>query len=390
MKKIPLNSLIFLVDVTSYQVVDRFQPHEFLSVELIKRSLMGNIDRPDLKDLLFTELERLIFLKLSLGQRVVVDAPEMKRDARVNMARAAVNKGHSVFYIVDDLNVRRDIARGDRVAEVIDLNQTPSEVVFALPDEGMFAELQRRGFSGVTVAADIHGVMNALRNAASWARSRNHFLYLLGDVLDYGLDTLEVVEEVYQMVVRGEAEAVMGNHERKIFRYLAQMKATGSSHMRLSHGNRVTIDRIESLSKFDQERWLSRFNALVHLMRNHRISDGFIFAHGAVSPEMWQYSGHRLPSELENMTLFGEVDDSVKRADNFPNRVYNWVDQLAPDQTAIVGHDIRSDFKPLEQVGKLGGKAIFLDTGCGKGGHLSTLDIRFGPKGPRIENFNVH
>jgi hypothetical protein len=390
MKKIPLNSLVFLIDVTPEQVQDRFSAHEFVSLDDISQSLVGDDERPDIRALLGSELERRVSLKLALGQRVVVDAPDMRRDTRVNLARTAANRGHSVFYIVDDLSIRRDLVRGDRLAEVVDLNHSKAEVIQPIPDTNFFGHIQSRGYHGVTVVADIHGMINPLRNAVSWARGRNHFLLLLGDLIDYGIDTLEVVEEVYQLVTRGEAEVLMGNHERKIFKYLTQIEQKGSSHVKLSEGNRVTINRIECLSKFDHERWVSRFKALVNMMRNHRVANNFIFAHGAVLPEMWNMTGSRLPNEFESVTLFGEVDESQKRSDGFPNRVYNWVDLLKPNQTAIVGHDIRSDFKPLVQDNANGGQAIFLDTGCGKGGHLSTLDIRFSGTTAKVENFNVH
>jgi hypothetical protein len=63
---------------------------------------------------------------------------------------------------------------------------------------------------------------------------------------------------------------------------------------------------------------------------------------------------------------------------------------LTADQIAIVGHDIRSTFDPLTQVGLLGGTAIFMDTGCSKGGHLSTVDIRFTDTTAKVGNFNLH
>jgi hypothetical protein len=273
---------------------------------------------------------------------------------------------------------------------VVDLIESKAEIVIPLPDENFFANIKSRGYSGITVVADIHGMMNPLRNAISWAKSRNHFLLILGDLVDYGKDTLEVMDEAYQLVTRGDAEVLVGNHERKIFKYLTQIERSGTSNVRLSEGNRVTVNRLESLSRFDYMRWTSKFKALVNMMRNHRVSGDFIFAHGAVLPEMWNATDSRLPPYLEDVALFGQVNDMTKRSDGVPNRVYNWVELLKQNQVAIVGHDVRSDFKPFEQINKNGGKAIFLDTGCGKGGHLSTLDIRFSGEMARIENFNVH
>jgi hypothetical protein len=389
MKTIPLNSAIFLVDVTPEQVSERFEPHEFVTADQIQTELVGpGSARPDLKGVVQSELERKMFAKLSLGERVVVDHPEMRRDTRIALAREAVNRGFSVFYMVDDLNIRRDLAKGDRLAEVVDLDKMACNIVKMLPDAGFFQELRNRGFAGITVVPDVHGNMSALRNAIAWAKSRNHFILFLGDVLDYGIDTLEVVEMVYQLVIRGEAELIMGNHEKKIYRYLSQKEK--ASHIRLSEGNRVTINRVNALSKFDHDRWVSRFKALVGLMRNHRTSEGFIFTHGAVRPEMFAMNDKRLSGDLESICLFGETDDRVKREDGFPNRVYNWVNDLVTDQVAIVGHDIRSEFQPLTVSGTNGGQAIFMDTGCGKGGHLSTVDLRFTANQVRIENFNIH
>jgi len=389
MKKIPLNSLVFLIDVSPQEAEARFPANEIMSSDAFTTELLGPMVRPDLRGVVQAELERTVFLKLSLGQRVVVSMPDLRRDARINMAREAQNRGFTVIYLVDDLNIRRDMARGDRVADVVDTNSS-FEVVMPLPDENFFAELKKRGFKGVTVVPDIHGTMNPLRDAISWARSRNNFLLFLGDLIDYGIDTLEVVDEVYQLVVRGEAEALEGNHEKKIFKHLAQVERTGVSHVRLSEGNKVTVSRMQALGKFDHDRWVTRFKALVHMMRNHRVSDGFIFAHGAVKPEMWTITDNRLPTSLEEVSLYGEVDTSVNRSDGYPNRVYNWVDELTPNQIAVVGHDIRSDFEPLKHQGAKGGTAIFMDTGCGKGGHLSTLDIRFDGDVVKVENFNLH
>ena len=302
------------------------------------------------------------------------------------MAKEAQNKGFNVYYLIGSFAKRPDLIGGDRIAEVIDFQSGEFNIVSLLPDANFFDELKRRGYAGITVVPDLHGNSNALRNAVSWARGRNHFIMFLGDLLDYGIDSLEVIEVVYQMLIRGEAEAVMGNHERKIYRYLNQT----DKHVKLSEGNKVTINRVRQLSKFDYNRWVSRFNATVHLMRHHRSCEGFVFTHGAAHQDLFNMTAKRLPSTLEAMCLFGETDNSVKRTDNYPNRVYNWVDRLTEGQTAIVGHDIRSNFEPFVQVGALGGTAIFMDTGCSKGGHLSTVDLRFTDTKTKVGNFNLH
>lgn len=387
MKTITLNSVIFLIDLHPDKIADAFAPHEILTTNKVLTDLLGSTpERHEMTDIAAQEIERRMLVKLSLGERVVISDPHLKRNTRINMAKEAQNRGFNVYYLIGDLSKRADLMGGDRIAEVIDFASGEYNIVTLLPDQEFFAALRGRGFSGITVVPDIHGNLNALRNAVSWARGRNHFVLFLGDLLDYGIDSLEVIEVVYQMVIRGEAEVIMGNHERKIFRYLNQ----ADKHTRLSEGNKVTINRVKALSKFDYNRWVSRFNASVHLMRHHRSSEGFVFTHGAAHTDLFGMTAKRLPSALESMCLFGETDNTIRRDDGFPNRVYYWVDQLTENQVAIVGHDIRSTFEPLTQVGLLGGTAIFMDTGCSKGGHLSTVDIRFTDNTAKVGNFNLH
>lgn len=387
MKTITLNSVIFLIDVHHDKIPDAFLPHEILTTGKILQDLLGYIpERHEMTDAVSSEMERRMLAKLSLGERVVILDPHIKRNIRINMAKEAQSRGFNVYYLIGDLSKRPDLMGGDRIAEVIDLVAGAFNIVKLLPDQDFFANLRARGHSGITAIPDIHGNLNALRNAVNWAKGRNHFIVFLGDLLDYGIDSLEVIEVVYQMVIRGEAEVIMGNHERKIYRYLNQP----DKHMKLSEGNRVTINRVKGLSKFDYNRWVSRFNAMFHLMRHHRSSEGFVFTHGAAHQDIFDMTAKRLPGALESMCLFGETDNTVKRDDGFPNRVYNWVDKLTENQVAIVGHDIRSTFEPLTQIGTQGGTAIFMDTGCSKGGHLSTVDIRFTDTTAKVGNFNLH
>lgn len=387
MKTITLNSVVFLIDVHIDKLNSEFMPHEILTSGKILYELLGHVpERHDMHDVIASSMENKMLAKLSVGERVVISDPHLKRITRANMAKEAQNRGFNVYYLIGDLSKRPDLMGGDRIAEVIDFSQGAFNIVKPLPDNNLFDALKARKFSGITAVPDVHGNLNALRNAANWAKGRNHFVMFLGDLLDYGIDSLEVIEVAYQMVIRGEAEVIMGNHERKIFRYLNQP----DKHMKLSEGNKVTINRIKGLSKFDYNRWVSRFNALFHLMRHHRSSNGFVFTHGAAHQDLFNMTSKRLPGALESMCLFGETDNTVKRDDGYPNRVYNWVDKLTENQVAIVGHDIRSTFEPLTQVGINGGTAIFMDTGCSKGGHLSTVDIRFTADGAKVGNFNLH
>jgi protein phosphatase len=73
--------------------------------------------------------------------------------------------------------------------------------------------------------------------------------------------------------------------------------------------------------------------------------------------------------------LFGEPTGHIQE-DGFPERSLRWVNRIPQGMTVYVGHDRRSqDGRPLEQRSRAGGRAIFVDTGAGKGGHLSWIDL---------------
>ena len=102
------------------------------------------------------------------------------------------------------------------------------------------------------------------------------------------------------------------------------------------------------------------------------------FVHGGFHPAML----HEPPppplgrvDPLLSRALFGETTGRMQ-ADGYPERVLRWVDRLPQGLTVYCGHDQRStDGRPYVRHGSGGGTAVFLDTGAGKGGHLSWIDL---------------
>ena len=81
------------------------------------------------------------------------------------------------------------------------------------------------------------------------------------------------------------------------------------------------------------------------------------------------------PDRLLSRALFGQVTGRM-RLDGYPERVLDWVDRIPDGLTVYCGHDRRSrDGRPWTRQGAAGGTAVFLDTGAGKGGHLSWIDL---------------
>ena len=86
-------------------------------------------------------------------------------------------------------------------------------------------------------------------------------------------------------------------------------------------------------------------------------------------------AGARKPDPVVARALFGMVTGHMGQ-DGYPERLVSWVDGIPAGCTVYCGHDVRSrDGRPLRVEGRSGGEVFFLDTGAGKGGHLSWIDL---------------
>lgn len=400
---------------------NKFAPYEIMSSEDVRYELTGDYQRLDANDVVFKEIHRRTQLKLELGERVVVDATNLRKKDRMSLADIGLKVGVPIFYIVcnRDLETKiadskrswrgaigavsaitkhehvfrtneRDILRGDGVANVIDTRKDDFEVVPKLDNQNLKKLIEQLGFRGLMVIGDVHGMVEPLKAATEWATQRNLFCVFLGDVLDYGPNPIECVDHVYSIVTRGRGICLIGNHERKIERWIEQVRHN-DVRVRLSDGNRVTTRAIEAMAPDVRRKFEIRYKALLGFSRHHWIVGDTLFTHGAAEPEMFDIKSARLQGKFETMALFGEVDNTApQRADGYPTRIYEWVNRIPAGKRVMVGHDIRSTTKPLHVKGLLGGEAYFMDTGSGKGGRLTSADILFQGDVLSVKNFKYH
>lgn len=354
---IPLHSLILCEEAVR---LNDFPIHEIISLSDVCYQLVGSTRRHDLSAIMFAELRHRLALKLSLGERVVVDTLGLTAEQQRHLATMAVNQGAAVLSISDE--------PGHRV------KPWPA---LALPSD-IEAHLRAQQWQGITVVGDVHGELAPVEQALAWARSRHHFIWFLGDVIDYGQQTLIVADVVHDVVMRGEGAMILANHERKIARWLDR----DTDHLRIGEGNRVTISALEQLSARDRTRWVGRFRALLaHTSLTQQIANVTLM-HAATHPSFWGRPDYHA---IEQYALFGEADQHAGRY----KRTHRWVDNVPAGQMVIVGHDVISPY-PLMLTGTHGGQVVFLDTGCGKGGQLSSADLRFDAHGLHLECFHRH
>jgi hypothetical protein len=215
--------------------------------------------------------------------------------------------------------------------------------------------------AALRVVGDVHGDARAFAFAADTDR----FVVQLGDLTDGGPDSAAVLRLAFRLLDERRGLFLLGNHDRKLGRSLAGYT------VRMDHALHDTLAQLDEALRARTLAEIARAPAW--------IADGArFFVHGSFDPRML----HEAPppplagvTPLLSRALFGQTTGRTQ-ADGFPERVLRWVDRIPPGMTAYVGHDRRStDGRPLVKAGALGGTAVFVDTGAGKGGHLSWIDL---------------
>lgn len=214
----------------------------------------------------------------------------------------------------------------------------------------------------IRVVGDVHGDANAF----SYAAATDRFIVQLGDLTDHGPDSAAVLRTMFALMDQGRGLFLLGNHEFKLARTLAGQTA------RVEPLVRATIDQLDASLRQRLQReveqapaWLRHGNALF-------VHGGF---HTVMLSEPAPPGGLARPQGPIARALYGEPTGRMQ-PDGYPERSLRWVDRIPAGITVYCGHDRRSsDGRPYTRVGVEGGKAVFLDTGAGKGGHLSWIDL---------------
>lgn len=212
------------------------------------------------------------------------------------------------------------------------------------------------------VVGDVHGDTKAFAMAAQTDR----FLIQLGDLVDDGPDTPGTLRLMLELQREGRGLFILGNHDYKLARALRGEK------LRASPTLRTLAELPEALR--------APSLAMITSAPAWAAQGGCVFVHGGFHPAMLEGPGETMPEAgrpgpLLALALYGQTTGRVTGSGR-PERLIRWVDDIPAGVTVYAGHDQRSkDGRPYLRPGRRGGAALFLDTGAGKGGHLSWVDI---------------
>ena len=202
----------------------------------------------------------------------------------------------------------------------------------------------------IVAIGDIHGCVHALHAVLDAVRPRaNDLVISLGDFVDFGRDTCEVIEVLLRLRRRCELVTLLGNHEEMLLAALENEKLKQTWHQ---------LGGIATLNSY-------RFGADIEVIPAEHIefirgclpyyeTETHIFLHANYDPDL------PLAKQPEHLLRWTLLDDPRPRPHG-------------SGKTAIVGHSEQRSGEVLDL-----GCVKCIDTYCHGGGWLTALEVNSG------------
>jgi protein phosphatase len=350
----------------------------------------------------FDLLHMIVRKRLGRGRLTVIDATNVQPEARKSLVELAreyhVLPVAIVFDLPEKLCQERNVSRPDRQfgphvirnqaqqmrRSLRGLEREGFRYVFKLssPEEVDAVSMERqplwnnrRDVHGpFDIVGDVHGCLDELlelmatlgyevvrEDAPSIARQDAAFsvvppdgrkLVFVGDLVDRGPSTPDVLRLAMTMVDAGQAFCVPGNHDIKL------VKALKGRDVQLTHG---LAESLQQLEKEPAEFRSQALKFLDDLVSHYVFDDGKLVVAHAGMKESMQGRGS---AKVRDFALYGETTGET---DDFGLPVrYNWSADYRGKALVVYGHT------PVPEPLWLNG-TVNIDTGCVFGGRLTAL-----------------
>ena len=226
------------------------------------------------------------------------------------------------------------------------------------------------------IIGDVHGCARelcALLAALGWTVRRSQagdFLgvdahpdgrrgIFVGDLVDRGPDTPEVLRIAMSMTAHGQAFCVRGNHEEKLLRALRQRRLrSATTEQAARHGLAESLEQLDAESP---EFVADVIDFIDGLVSHYVFDDGrLVISHAGLAQ---RYHG-RTSGRVRNLAMYGETTGETDRW-GYPVRL-DWARDYRGDARVVYGHT------PVP-VPEWINNTLCVDTGCVFGGRLSAL-----------------
>ena len=396
--EIPEFALVLLVG-PSGTGKSSFAARHFLPTEIVSSDRMRGWVADDETDQAATgdafDLLHFVVEKRLKGRRLtVVDATNVQPESRKSLI-ALSRKWHAlavavVFDLPEAVAVARNAARPDRqfgAGLVRRQMQTLKRSLRGLEREGLRyvhkltsveavdgvtitrAKLwiDKRGETGpFDIIGDVHGCADELETLladlgyrVAWSGKDvvvtpppSRRAIFLGDFVDRGPRSPDVLRIAKSMVDAGTALAVVGNHDDKLKRHLS------GKQVKVAHGLAETIAQLAE----EPPEFLRQMRIWLDSLVSHLVLDGgkLVVAHAGLKEEMQG----RASGAVRSFAMYGETSGEVDEF-GLPVR-YDWAADYKGDAKVVYGHT------PVVDANWVNG-TLCIDTGCVFGGKLTAL-----------------
>lgn len=380
-----------------------FRPTEIVSSDHC-RALVSDDESDQSASAAAFELVHLITEKRLAARRLtVIDATNVKQHHRqtfLSLARRFHAPVVMCIFMLDHATcvaqVRQRVAAGGRdvpeaviASQLADLKKglpgirklrkvkalhgfsTASEVAAVEHVERCPPECDRRGDHGpFDIIGDVHGCADELerllarlgyRVAEQGPPGQRHYevqppegrrALFLGDLVDRGPRTPDVLRLVRGMTEAGNALCLMGNHEARLIRRLR------GHDVALTHGLEATLDQLS----MQPEGFAAEVLPWLEALPDHFVLDrgDLVVAHAGLKAELQ----NRVSGKVRAFALYGETT-GMTDGDGLPERV-DWAADYRGAARVVHGHT------PVQEP-EWRNRVLCIDTGCCFGGRLTAL-----------------
>lgn len=379
-----------------------FLPTEVVSSDACRGLVSDNENEQAATNDAFDLLHTIVRKRLGRGRLTVIDATNVQPEARKSLIELAreyhVLPVAIVFDLPEKLCQERNVSRPDRQFGPHVIRNQAQQMrrslrgleregfryvfKFSSPEEvdAITIERQplwnnRRDVHGpFDIVGDVHGCLDELlelmatlgyevvrEDAPGIDRQDAAFsvvppdgrkLIFVGDLVDRGPATPDVLRLAMTMVDAGQAFCVPGNHDMKL------MKALKGRDVQLTHG---LAESLQQLEKEPAEFRAQALKFLDDLVSHYVFDDGKLVVAHAGMKESMQGRGS---AKVRDFALYGETTGET---DDFGLPVrYNWSADYRGKALVVYGHT------PVPEPLWLNG-TVNIDTGCVFGGRLTAL-----------------
>lgn len=397
MIQIPELALIMLIGPSgsgkSTFAAKHFKQSEIISSDYCRFLISDEESNQNVSKDAFELLYFIAAKRLARGKLVVIDATNIQIKSRANLSALARRYHVGTVGLVFNLPCQNCLERNKKRQE----RQVEESVIVNQYHEmkKSFSHLAKEGFSHIyflnseaeiesaqferyplpsnkkhdrgpfDIIGDIHGCFDELYALVlklgyqvvfdgkfHLFHPQKRKLVFVGDLVDRGPKTPEVLRFVMDVVKQGMAYCVNGNHDNKLLRKLK------GHEVKISHG------LAESLAQLDDEP--SAFKEkVVNFLENlpsYYLFDGgkLAVAHAAIKEKYLERTSTTIRKYCMYGPTTGEVDES-----GLPVRK-NWAENYAGEAYIVYGHTPHHSPKWIN-------KTLNIDTGCVFGGNLTAL-----------------